>query len=715
MSDPLVRGPLMEMDLDDDLRRLLKAATVKVRLALLEKSLSALSRRRSCKVELGKITVTADVFQVRALSRSFVIDPSPQVRRRLARRIMDLDWEERLSLLARLLRDPDPNVRKISERNLLTLGPVLASRQALRSPEPRLNLALSRRTRAGVVPVLDRARGTFLSQELELPGDQPLVAGWRQEPSHERGATPQVTEEVVRRFTACDFRGNPQRPAAGEVTFALRIQPVGPDSWPVDLRVPAGKDAVTVLVHAFSSQFTVGPEVWVVKVPRAADSDVASFTVQADQPGEGEVGLLVYDEYRLIGSLALKLRAVDTPQGLTLEKAGTVVFRDPAPASPMASTGITMQVSLAGGDGGRIAFHLLLPLAEANGWQPSLFPLGRSADPLQADGIQSALAALRSAVDEIEQGLVNPAVLGAASVEEALQGIRLNLEGAGRQITEDILSPVVREVLASLRPGSVVHWVIRDSSLDAIPWELAWSPATGHPFNQDLVLIRVPVRDDPDQGVGGSVLPSAPTLPPAPDRLLYVLGANVAGPQQFPAVRKVVQSVGGYEVVTNFDGGKRQPVGVLQLKEQIQGAKLIHLLCHGIVEKDKGLYLEIEENVLGRLTPLHVRGFHLPPNAVVFVNACSSAAATFSLAGLKTFGWSFLRAGARAYIGTLAPVTTRLALRFAQTLLEGHLARKLPLTQAMFEARQQCVGETDPTWLLYTLYGDLSEAPQHKE
>jgi hypothetical protein len=85
------------------------------------------------------------------------------------------------------------------------------------------------------------------------------------------------------------------------------------------------------------------------------------------------------------------------------------------------------------------------------------------------------------------------------------------------------------------------------------------------------------------------------------------------------------------------------------------------------------------------------------------------------VAGLKTFGWSFLCAGARAYIGTLAPVTTRLALRFAQGLLEGHLTRGLPLTQAMFEARQQCAGETDPTWLLYTLYGDLSEAPQPKE
>jgi CHAT domain-containing protein len=141
--------------------------------------------------------------------------------------------------------------------------------------------------------------------------------------------------------------------------------------------------------------------------------------------------------------------------------------------------------------------------------------------------------------------------------------------------------------------------------------------------------------------------------------------------------------------------------------------KVVHLLCHGVVEEDRGLFLEIEENALGRLTPSLVRSLPLAPNATVFVNACSSAAATFSVTGLTTFGWSFLRAGARAYIGSLAPVTTLLALRFAQAFFEAYLDRKLPLTQAIYEARQQFTGEADPTWLLYTLYGDLSgEAPQ---
>src|SRR5882757_1534733 len=108
MRDPRVSTPLA--DLDAELRLHLEKATVPVRLALLEDGLAALAARRSCKVELGQITLTADLLQVRALSRCFLADPSLQVRRRLARRIAILDWEERLPLLERLLADADDSV-----------------------------------------------------------------------------------------------------------------------------------------------------------------------------------------------------------------------------------------------------------------------------------------------------------------------------------------------------------------------------------------------------------------------------------------------------------------------------------------------------------------------------------------------------------------------------------------------------------------------------
>lgn len=94
--------------------------------------------------------------------------------------------------------------------------------------------------------------------------------------------------------------------------------------------------------------------------------------------------------------------------------------------------------------------------------------------------------------------------------------------------------------------------------------------------------------------------------------------------------------------------------------------------------------------------------------ALVFINACSAATATLGLAGLTTFGQSFMKAGARAFIGALAPVPTALALEFAEIFFDAYLTRGLPLPAAMFETRRKLAAGPDPTWILYTLYADLS-------
>jgi hypothetical protein len=79
-----------------------------------------------------------------------------------------------------------------------------------------------------------------------------------------------------------------------------------------------------------------------------------------------------------------------------------------------------------------------------------------------------------------------------------------------------------------------------------------------------------------------------------------------------------------------------------------------------------------------------------------------------SLGGFTTFGWSFMQAGAGMFIGALAPVPTELAVRFAELFFEGHLGRGEPVPQAIFETRRTLAAERDPTWILYTVYGDLS-------
>jgi hypothetical protein len=520
---------------------------------------------------------------------------------------------------------------------------------------------------------------------------------------------PVAGEESVRRYTACEFTAEAEDFSAGLVTFALLIEAIGPDSWPIDLRIPPGKDSVPILVHVFSDHFEVeSPEVRVIKVPRAADSETATFRVRAEKPGVGEVGLLIYDENRLIGSLSLRLSALPTAEGLKLEKLGKVIFRDPALTVPALTKGITLQVSLRPRDS-RIAIHLLVPNEEQ---QPSLYPLGWSREPLELPNVKGAVAAVRKRIAEIHDGLEHPEDLGFATADEALRLCRLSLAGAGRVIARDIMPRGALELLVRLPQGYGVHWVLKNSSLDTVPWELAWNQKTQHHLNEDLVFVRVPIRDPAFQF--GEVENAALTaeLPPATDRLYYVLGPDVIVVDAVPPlVRDVVQSVGSFEVVTNFPEDRRQNVSVLQLKEEMSKTQVVHILCHGLMEeKTDSFYLEVGGKVAGRLYASDVEDFNLPPNALVFVNACSSAAASRSFRGLTSFGWAFFNAGAYAYIGTLAPVTTRVACRFAGAFFEAHLNRKLPIATAIYETRRQFVDEIDPTWLLYTIYGDLSQA-----
>jgi hypothetical protein len=67
-----------------------------------------------------------------------------------------------------------------------------------------------------------------------------------------------------------------------------------------------------------------------------------------------------------------------------------------------------------------------------------------------------------------------------------------------------------------------------------------------------------------------------------------------------------------------------------------------------------------------------------------------------------------LRAGASAFIGALAPVTTDVAMRFAEAFFAAYLGNAQSIAEAMFIARKQPSTGSDPTWIFYTLYGDLS-------
>src|SRR5262249_32300208 len=92
----------------------------------------------------------------------------------------------------------------------------------------------------------------------------------------------------------------------------------------------------------------------------------------------------------------------------------------------------------------------------------------------------------------------------------------------------------------------------------------------------------------------------------------------------------------------------------------------------------------------------------------VFANACTSNRPVLTFGKFNTFGWEFYKCGAGAFIGTLGPVPTVLAIRFAEAFYRELLEQdgRRTLGQAMGAAKEAAAPGRTLFWLLYCLYGD---------
>ncbi|MGY4230410.1 hypothetical protein ACVMIH_007771 [Bradyrhizobium sp. USDA 4503] len=519
---------------------------------------------------------------------------------------------------------------------------------------------------------------------------------------------------AIKRRTCLGYAPDPKAPGQGEITLLLRVEGSEDAARSLDIRVPAGRDHATLLLHVSSqsASLKVEPEVQTIRVPRNGDSDEARLRVTALHAinGEGEVAITVFDEFRLVGSIAVMFRAEVRDSTLILLKSRDMLFREAGDSGAAPYIGPTIQLSLTNEAPARIQFHM--PALNESG-QLELVPLGSSRDDYDAFAVLNALAAASTRIEGIEKNLGNPRKVGVESVDQVLELLAMDFHGIAREIVDNLISLQTRTVLARLDTNAVVQWVLKNPKLDAVPWELGFQTAAQSTLKEPILLVRVPVRDD--TGAAGSPRTAANVAasPQTKRRLVYVVGDGVASDATtLNGVLEVVNVARNkdLDVVPNVTGGAREPMNLLKLKNSVPQADIIHFLCHGIVESSGNLYLKIENNLGGQLLPHHIRTFALPKQPLVFVNACSSAAATFGAAGFTSFARSFLAAGASAYIGTLAPVVTATALRFATAFFDGLLGKGLSIAGAMNAAHEVMAGDPDPTWRLYAVYGDLGVA-----
>lgn len=135
-----------------------------------------------------------------------------------------------------------------------------------------------------------------------------------------------------------------------------------------------------------------------------------------------------------------------------------------------------------------------------------------------------------------------------------------------------------------------------------------------------------------------------------------------------------------------------------------------HFCGHGVAGRDQSAYVSSLQLERGqRLIPsdlaakAHSLGGRRP---LVFLNACHSARADFTLTGVGGWACAFLEAGAGAFIASHWALRDEQALAFAEAFYERLLLRRVPIGEALRSTRhwfqEQYPG--DPTWLAYALF-----------
>jgi hypothetical protein len=280
------------------------------------------------------------------------------------------------------------------------------------------------------------------------------------------------------------------------------------------------------------------------------------------------------------------------------------------------------------------------------------------------------------------------------------RGIRThlrNLRGLGNQLYKDVIPSELKDAVACMNEGDLLH-VLTDEP--RIPWELVKN--SGDFWGQLYVISNSLMSGD------GRVEPESFTL--RIGKILNVIGHGIAGGIATRA-RELFQDFREKADIHLIDGGN-DPDATDRFYEELPTADLIHFTGHGLVGS-AGAYLQIVKDKASsaNFMATSIGQNSLRPGCIVFANACSSGESKTVIRRSLGFGPSFCQGGAKAFIGTLDPVSAYPAVRFAEDfydrLFSGH-----EIGKALRAAKQvpwKYKGETSLVPLLYSLYGNPYE------
>ncbi|WP_234333831.1 CHAT domain-containing protein [Streptomyces viridochromogenes] len=458
-----------------------------------------------------------------------------------------------------------------------------------------------------------------------------------------------------------------QAPPGREVPLQVQVTR---DSGDVGVRlrafhIPVDGALLTIAVHA-PGLLALGDLQQELVVRPGRDSDVLRFGLRTTTTGLHTVTVRAFRAGTFLGELRTQISVqedVPARDGPTRSTTLTTLAFDPGE--------VTLQV-LKGADGA-YSFQLLSETTYA----PESFRL-LAGDP----------HSVRERIyDELRRTAASADPGGSGDREQAQKRLR-NL---GVQLWATAVPDAVRRQFWE-EAGRVTALTVLGEH-DIVPWELLypldgqqegegflaeWLPVVRRVFGQDRVRTL---------SLGRAAFVVPPGSPPEADQEIAALRARLGA------------------AVT--DGGTLTHRASVSDLIDAGFTGLLHFACHNTFTS-AGSHVAMPD---GPFDPIDLAyatqsGALRATHPLVFFNACRSAGEIkwFS----TTLGWApqFLRAGAGAFVGTLWPVRSDSALRFADHFYDHFVTQGRTLGQASLDARRAIRHQGgDPSWLAYAVYG----------
>jgi hypothetical protein len=477
-------------------------------------------------------------------------------------------------------------------------------------------------------------------------------------------AEPYSADPGPERYLVGEFPGRVR--AGAEFSLIVSVVSGTPDQGVSAAPMPAltvGPSGipVTFLVFPDAGLAVFGESQQTVLVPQHGDSVPARFALRASAVGLSRVLVRAFLGGTFLAALRLEVSVEsETPAAGSQRRGAPLGTLDADPGE------VTLQVHF---DGQQYSLQLLS--------QKCLYGpvLAKSLTENPGRAVERTVAMLRKMATN-SSGY--PPQLAARWVRET---------GVG--LWRDLVPQAVQDQFWQLRDSITAFTIACDR--DVVPWELLYPVAPG--TDAGFLIEQFPVL----RRVYGQ----------SRSHRLWLENAHYVIPPHPPAnahdetaaIRRILGQPAGPPI--------EHLAALLELLDA-DLAGMLHFTCHSSFSaEDGGSSIAMADGrfypeLLNSMATAQRLAGHSP---LVFINACQSARAAGHWTQMMSWASQFMAAGAGAFIGTLWPVRSSQASRFAEAFYTS-LAGGADLGHAALTARQAAKDDGDPTWLAYTVYGD---------